>query len=148
MIYVLETLFRQAEDSGLYRALLEPDIGITDPFELMALSNDDINGMQFKHGNKKQYLAIGQRNKLQIFRDLCMFKHHKGTPVLDVTTITLEEFQTYTSSPDFPFDRSTATPPSSSATSSSSGVTTRSQTARAQFMKGVKRDISLFFLHL
>ena len=82
MIYVLETLFRQAEDSGLHRALLEPDIGITDPFELMALTNDDINGMQFKHGNKKQYLAIGQRNKLRAFQDLCMFKLHLSLPVI------------------------------------------------------------------
>ena len=96
LIYVLETLFAQVTGSGLHRALLKSDVGITEPFEIAGLTDDNINGMQFKNvNNKTQHLAIGQRNKLRAFRDLLAFHHHNGTPIQDVSTITLEAFKDY-----------------------------------------------------
>ena len=147
MIYVLETLFQQAPDSGLHCALLDPDWSIDNPRAISILSNDDTNAMQFTNAaGNKQNLAVGQSRRLRVFRDMLAFNKLQGNTIMDVTTITLDEFTAYMMSVDYPIEQS----PTYIALQQSSHAppvgnsTACSITPRDQFMKGIKRDVSLF----
>ena len=145
--HILTLVLEEEKDSSLHLSLQENAV-YSLPL-LVSFTYDEINKLRFTNSKgNQQHLQIGKTRKIINIKNYILHMDALGTPVTDYLSITKEDFEVFMASNYALFDRSnypnfsSSTPKTSSTTSTP--ITTRSISAKAEFMKGIKRDITLF----
>ena len=147
--HMFTTVWYQTKDGQIRSALERSKVYNIDL--LLSFTYDEIKGLRFINAKgHHQQLSTGDYKQLNNFRDYVRHMEAKGTPIENFLDITFDDVARYSRSLYCPFDRSNyvatggttggaSTPPIPMPT-----PTPRTRSAKDEFMKGIKRDITIF----
>jgi len=92
--HVVTVVLKQPKDGPLAKALDEG--GILDIFGLLSLSPSERDSLAYvEDGGTEKPLAIGHKNLLRALKTFANFHLAEGSPIVDWTLITKEDFDTF-----------------------------------------------------